>query len=607
MPSPGHALPSPASPLRIGTLDLARIAIDAALQPIVATLTGEVFGYEALMRGFNRLGFASPSDLLDHMHETDRLLALEGLVQRRALAHFRTAASTRSRLLFINADGRLLAEPGRFCDSLLETLAAWSVPPTSLCIELPETLQGTQTVQAGALIARLHSEGIRVAIDDLGMGSSDLRLLCDHGVDFIKIDRHFVAQAQTNSRKRALISSITDMAHLLGARVVAEGVETEDEYLVCLDAGCDLVQGYFIAHPSVAPSDMLPAYPKIEEVGSRRRRTRRNAEYLVRSELLDLPTIRYGGPFAHVFDLFAAHPQQSYFPVVDDTDTPLGIIYERDIKKLVYSDFGRDLARNKSVKTDISLFMRAAPVAEIGASAGHLLDLLASSDMSEALLMTEGLRYCGVLSSQALLKIMSERKISVAQDRNPLSGLPGNMAIADFVTTTIAEGGQTRLLCYFDFNHFKPFNDSYGFPIGDKAILLFARLLQDHLARHGHFIAHIGGDDFFAGMTSNDPDEAATRLRALLADFADRVAELYTPEHRAAGGLTGLDRSGREVRFPLMRCSCAVLDLPPGWYSADSDSISRLMAEVKTEAKHAADGLAWHRPLAAPPLAPMTP
>jgi diguanylate cyclase (GGDEF)-like protein len=295
-----------------------------------------------------------------------------------------------------------------------------------------------------------------------------------------------------------------------------------------------------------------------------------------------------------VFDLFASHPQQNFFPVVDNAGLPLGLIHEREIKHLVYSDFGRDLARNKSLRPDLQRFIRPAPVAEVGASAEHLLELLASSGIGEALVITENLRYAGVLSPTALLKIIAERKIRIAEDRNPLTGMPGNTAIADFVASSIGENGTTRLLCYFDFDHFKPFNDAYGFPFGDKAILLFSRLMREHFMDQRHFTAHIGGDDFFAGLVGIPAEEARGLINALLSHFARDMAELYTVEDRVAGYIQGNDRGGNPTRFPLIRCSCAVLELAPNYLSTDSDVVSRLLGTMKGKAKKSPDGLAWH-------------
>jgi EAL domain-containing protein (putative c-di-GMP-specific phosphodiesterase class I) len=102
-----------------------------------------------------------------------------------------------------------------------------------------------------------------MAIDDFGIGSSELKMLCDHSVDYVKIDGHFVRGISENRRKRLVVTAIANLAHVLGIRVVAEGVETELDLLGCREAGCDLVQGYFVARPTTDIAAFPEAYVNI--------------------------------------------------------------------------------------------------------------------------------------------------------------------------------------------------------------------------------------------------------------------------------------------------------------------------------------------------------
>jgi EAL domain-containing protein (putative c-di-GMP-specific phosphodiesterase class I) len=97
---------------------LAKLVIETAFQPIVEAATGAVFGYESLMRGFDRLGFRSPLDLIDRAHEAGQLLALEHMVNSRAIAAFAALPDFRSRTLFINLDSRLVPEAADLVERL---------------------------------------------------------------------------------------------------------------------------------------------------------------------------------------------------------------------------------------------------------------------------------------------------------------------------------------------------------------------------------------------------------------------------------------------------------------------------------------------------------
>lgn len=583
----------PRPPMTAPTLELARLVVEAALQPIVEIHSGDVFGYEALLRGHDRLGFASPVDLLDHMHLAGALSPMESLVRQRAFGRFGPLAAGRPRSIFLNLDRRLIGDPDATIDALLADLDIWRIPPTAVAIELSERHDNTRSPYFPRLLERLRSHGIRIALDDFGIGHSELKLLCDYGLDFIKIDRHFVSGMASNARRRLFVATLTDLAHVLGVRVIAEGVETEDEYFACVEAGCDLVQGYFVARPTVGTEDLPDSYPDVSEARGRLRRAGRSDEFLVRSEMQVLPTIRYGCKLDTVFDLFGRNPTQTFFPVVDDADVPVGIIHERDLKGLIYSDYGRDLVRNKGFRPTFSRFVTPAPIADIGLTAERLLEIFATAGTCDAVLLTENMRYAGVFSSTSLLKVMNEKKVRAAHDLNPLTELPGNAAITDFLERVVADAARVRTLCYFDFDHFKAFNDAYGFARGDKAILLFARMMRERLTGGERFVGHVGGDDFFAAAFDEPRESFEPVIRSLLADFASEVAQLYEAEDRAAGAIIARDRNGNLVRDALMRCSVAVLECGPGWTASGSDGIGHDLAAEKRRAKGSADGLSW--------------
>ncbi len=576
------------------TINLAQLVIDAALQPIVEAHSGYVFGYEALLRGHDRLGFETPVHLLDHMHLAGALGSLESLTRRRALGRFK-AINNGSRALFLNIDGRLIADPEPMVDALLADLELWKVSPVSVCVELSERDDHTRSPMFPRLLDRLHRHGFRVALDDFGAGHSELRLLCDYGIDYIKIDRHFISGLSKNPRKRLFVAMITDLAHILGIRVIAEGVETEDEYLSCVEAGCDLVQGYFVARPSLSADELADIYAVAADARARLRRTERLDEYLVRSEMSAPPAVTFGCKLDLVFDLFAEHPNQSFFPVVDPANVPVGIIHERDLKRLIYSNFGRDLVRNKSFCPSFQSFVTRVPIVDVGLPSDRMLKIFATTKACDAIILTENMRYCGVFSSVSLLKVMNEKQIRDAYDLNPLTELPGNNAIRDFINESVMSAGRLRTLCYFDFDNFKAFNDAYGFSSGDKAIMLFSKLLRERLTGGEGFIGHVGGDDFFAGGYDVPRESLEPTLRSVTEDFAREVAELYSPEHRAAGFILAADRGGNEIRCPLMRCSVAVLELEEDWIGVGPDVISRKLAVQKGKAKRCADGFVWSR------------
>ena len=231
-------------------VSLAKLVVKHALQPIVEINTFQIHGYEALMRGYDRLGLSSPIQLLDTAADFGSLVRLEIMLIKRAIAKFARVPDHAGKKLFLNLDGRALSSADEFVPVMAEAAQAHSLALSDICIELSER-HNTAAVSGFSQIAeQLRALGVRTAIDDFGVGFSQLKVLCDHSVDYVKIDGHFVRGIAGSYRKRLVVGAVTKLAHELGSCVVAEGVETEADFLGCREAGCDLVQGYFIASPT---------------------------------------------------------------------------------------------------------------------------------------------------------------------------------------------------------------------------------------------------------------------------------------------------------------------------------------------------------------------
>ncbi|UXN59923.1 GGDEF domain-containing protein [Phyllobacterium zundukense] len=572
---------------------LAKLAIETAFQPVVEAASGATFGYEALMRGYDRLGFQSPLQLLDKAHDVDQLLELEQVINSRAFAEFGGLPGYSQRMLFINMDARLIGLGSDIVERLTNHLTKAGIRPSSICFELSERFDNAQDPAFSALIKNLRHSGFKLAIDDFGVGFNGLKLLCDYATDYVKIDRHFVSKLDSTPRKRHIVKQIVQTAHMLGARIIAEGVETEAEFVICRELGCDLVQGYFIARPTTHFGELQDSYPHLEQAGSLRRQTTTLDSILIRAQVQRLPAVRENDDLDTVFELFRNNPQQSFFPILGANDEPRGVLHEHHVKGRIYHPFGRDLLKNRIYQRGIAHFVTEAPIADINTPAEQMLKIFAGMNGSDCVILTENLRYAGVLSASSLLKIINEKLLKTAQDQNPLTSLPGNRSIRDYVQDVMRDGSDTRYFCYFDFDNFKPFNDRYGFQKGDFAIALFASLLRHHFVGEDKFLGHVGGDDFFVGITGGARNELEAVLTQLLLDFSVKVRELYSPEDRAAGVILAHDRTGGEHRFPLMRCSVAVLEIAEGHIQVDVNRVSASIAAIKASAKESVTGVVF--------------
>ena len=149
-------------------------------------------------------------------------------------------------------------------------LAARGVPPAALQLEITEEFLMADRDRARSILTRLREGGIQISVDDFGTGYSSLSYLRELPIDELKLDRSFVSPMVDDARAAALVASTIGLAHSLGLRMVAEGVETEVAYRELRRLGCDLAQGYFMCRPVPAAEleHWLANRPTVEQSGT---------------------------------------------------------------------------------------------------------------------------------------------------------------------------------------------------------------------------------------------------------------------------------------------------------------------------------------------------
>jgi EAL domain-containing protein (putative c-di-GMP-specific phosphodiesterase class I) len=166
----------------------------------------------------------------------------------------------RSMALAVNVSGRDLLD--RALPGDVRTFVGDVTPTSSLKLEVTESVLSADPALIERTANELHALGIGLSIDDFGTGGSSLTHLARLPVSEVKIDRSFVSMMRTDARRRAIVRSTIELAHALGSRVVAEGVEDRETWDLLADMGCDAAQGYLVARP-------MPPEALIAWVGSR--------------------------------------------------------------------------------------------------------------------------------------------------------------------------------------------------------------------------------------------------------------------------------------------------------------------------------------------------
>jgi diguanylate cyclase (GGDEF)-like protein len=219
-------------------------------QPKIRVATDQVTECEALVRwGHPREGLVPPGDFVPLAEQSGTIKPLTLWVVRTALRECaRWRAGGLSLGVTVNVSARVL-DDAQFADQVAEALAASGIPATALVIEITETAIMADPGTARAALTRLDALGLRLSVDDFGIGHSSLAYLRDLPVDELKIDRSFVMEMESSNPSAVIVRSTVELAHNLGLEVTAEGVESPGAYRALKALGCDLAQGYFISRP----------------------------------------------------------------------------------------------------------------------------------------------------------------------------------------------------------------------------------------------------------------------------------------------------------------------------------------------------------------------
>lgn len=569
--------------------------IDYAFQPIVNIHTGNTFGFEALLRCHREAGFSSIDDVFDRAYDQGLLHQVDLVLREKALgkfAHFRKKHLVK---LFYNLDNRLFDSMDYSPGSTLKILETHGYSQEDICFEISEKHQFHDNSDVAKILEAYHAQGFKIAVDDCGTGFSGLQLLYYTEPDYIKIDRFFIQNMDNDPKKRLVVSTIVNFAHFMGSLVLAEGVETQNEYAQCKEIGCDMIQGYFVQKPC---RDMAELKPRYAEIGELARIDRRNGQFkdrsLIAGELEYVKPVMNNCDMISIVERFRKEGQATFFPVINSHEEPVGVIREAAFKDYIFSKFGRQLLENPSFGKDVSKFISKIPIADIHSSVEKLIETYTQYNNNEGLIMVDDMKYVGLLSTKSLLTLINEKNLTLARNQNPLTKLPGNTMIHEYCSQSLCDQNRSFHLVYFDFDNFKPYNDQYGFRNGDRIILMFADLLKQAGLSEKRFVGHVGGDDFFMGIEGSPGDEVEKEMKRLALTFKKNSESFYDKAAIENGYTLARDREGDCRRTPLITVSVAILELPVHVdRNCSIEDAGNMIAMLKKEAKSSESGISY--------------
>ncbi|AFS35636.1 putative bifunctional diguanylate cyclase/phosphodiesterase [Alteromonas macleodii] len=222
-----------------------------ALQPQIEMHTGRLVGFEALLRWQHpKKGNISPADFIPLLENTSFMLELDYWVITRSTYLIRELKNSG----YPDVKMAINLSAGQFLDPSLpeflqQQIIKNDIAPDQVCLELTETVLVSDIKRATTIMQNIRDMGCMLAIDDFGTGYSSLSYLKSLPADYIKIDRSFVANIASSADDRNIVHSTISMVRNMGMQVVAEGIETSEQYELLCHFDCNLGQGYLISRP----------------------------------------------------------------------------------------------------------------------------------------------------------------------------------------------------------------------------------------------------------------------------------------------------------------------------------------------------------------------
>jgi diguanylate cyclase (GGDEF)-like protein len=573
------------------TLSLAYVlgtdGLHPVYQPIVNLAEHTIYGYESLIRG----PAGTP------LHNADALFAAVTSDQQRIELELKAARTGLSRFIEMRGQGKLFVNlsasvlvhyflrvgADRFADVLSDT----GLPLSSIVVELTEHERISQLVELRRAIDIMRRYGVEFALDDFGDGRSSLRLWSEIHPEIVKIDRYFTKGIDAHAHKLQTFKALMHISDVFDTRLVAEGIETAEELEVIRDLGINYAQGYFLARPAaelaaglnadterILRNQQVAVYPALRQVT----RGRFSAEKLV----ITAPPAHPKARNDELVEIFQAHPTLHAMAVVGDDGVPIGLINRRDFMDRYAHPYHKELFG----KRPCTVFMDANPIMIDKHQGIEQLTAILTSDnqryLSDGFIVTDAGRYLGLGTGEQLVRAVTEVRIEAARHANPLTFLPGNVPISEHIDRLLASGGSFTA-CYCDLNHFKPYNDQYGYWRGDEMIRLVAGVIAGHCNPRRDFVGHVGGDDFVVLFQS---DDWQARCDSIVREFNERARALFDAEALARGGIEAEDRHGNPSFFPLTTLSIGAVPVTAGVFQRAEDVASAAALAKRAAKQH---------------------
>lgn len=492
----------------------------------------------------------------------------------------------------LQIEGRLLIPiEASLMEAFGGELAAWLARSLSGANVLPDRIIAihpgiscaaqSQTGAAIDLVAALHGLGAGLAAGNVECGPSEEMLWAATRLEMAILGDHQLEGLDANLVHGSRLHARLGEQAARGRKILALGVNGMNELRTAQTLGVHLVAGDFVGKPHAEPARTFSAAAAkaVRDSCACGEQKPLASQHLLERLLVKAQPVLPETTAEQVFAMFERDPELRAIAVVRD-QAPIGLIARYHLVDNMARPYRLEVYGKKSC----TRFMDAEPLTmDIHLSLPELAELVVQANprhLISGFIMTEGGRYLGMGTVQDLVREITSMQMEAARYANPLTQLPGNVPINQYLDQLLATQ-EYCTVCYGDLDHFKPFNDVYGYAKGDEVILLTARLLAEVCDADRDFIGHLGGDDFVLIFRSQDWE---ARCRRALARFEEEIIGFFSHDDVERGGYVTENRKGEMEFHSLTSLSIGAAFAPPGIFQ-NHLAIAAVAAEVKKKAK----------------------
>jgi diguanylate cyclase (GGDEF)-like protein len=553
--------------------------IKPVYQPIVSLTDGQIFGYEALSRITNETLQMNIEHMFRVADRINKSWELETLCRTKALEH--AIYIGKDKKLFLNVNSNIVYDDEFKKGFTKNRLNEYGLDTNNIIFEISEHISILDNDAFLGSISHYKNQNYGIAIDDVGAGYSGLNTIASIKPNLIKLDMNLVRDIDKDETKQALCRAMVDFGKNTGIKLIAEGIETEEELKTLIKLEADYGQGYYLGIPQETFEDITD--DKIQKI-----KIQKEKSSLINSANSVYPIIGYlakpGYTFSptekaeSIYETLRLNPNITDFVIIQNSYAS-GFMTRTDLNEMFSGRYGYSINSKKYIqqimRTDFLRVNYSMPVDQVS----RLAMQRPFEQLYNPIVIEKEDNYLGVVTIKNLLDTYTKVEVDIAKQTNPLTGLPGNLVIEKNILNRIFRE-DPYCIAYYDIDNFKAYNDAYGFDNGDKMLMLLAETLRA-CALNNEYVGHIGGDDFIVICDYQDGEKYC---QTVIDCFSSKITSLYRDEDIKNGYIISKNRNGVTEKFPIASLSVAGISNRTNAYQNIGD-FSRDIAQLKKKCK----------------------